>query len=452
MDRTSNGLSSHAHAHDGSQGLPHVLIVCGFFPPQNNTAARRPYYMARHLADQGHRVTVVTTETVAADWPAILDGIQVLRFPVSRTMPGGSIIDRTLFKAYRWLNGLGYDRAARLVADVFLPLDMGARLDLDLEQVERRVGVPDIVVSTGGPWSMFEFGHRAKKKWHSTFVVDYRDPWNVVVPAVGLQCVTYMGKGPAGMLRRRRMLRDERRYTFTADGVTAVTKEVLVNALRIIGGRRSQVVYNAHLPTTGLQPRSRNPQLTLVYTGAVYREQEWALLQAGLDRLRSSHPRKYADLDIALIGTMTNVPVDRQAMETLAKAHSCVRVVARMERDQVLRIQQAADLLLHVGFKGKEGILPLKFLEYIHSGVPIVQVGTGHDLQRWLLVRTRTGMVADTPDRVRDVLVAAHGFWEIGERQPYDPDPAALAEFTWEVQMEQMRSFIMDIHQGNRKA
>ncbi|MDX9749889.1 MAG: glycosyltransferase [Flavobacteriales bacterium] len=429
--------------------LPRILIFAGFFPPDNRTAARRPYYMARHFADRGHDVTVVTREASSNDWTPVMDGIRTIRFPISRRTPGLGPAGRVLERAHWWLMDRGHVRIARTLADLLLPLDVWSRPDMDPRRIGQMVPPPDIVLATGGPWSNFEHGHHASRHWGCAYVVDYRDPWTLVHPEVGLSAVTYRGRGITGAWRRVRAARLERRYTADARAVVAVTPQVLANARAVIGPKPGLVVYNGHAPAGPSQPpRRAGGKLVLVYTGTVYLEQEWMLLDTALKQLRHRRPTVYEGIELRLIGATSRVPADRQAVERIVHGHTCVRAIPAMARDQALAAQRSADLLLHIGFKGKDGILPLKFMEYLHADRPIMHVGTGNDLQCALLQRTATGAVLSTPEAVVRHLEEAHRHHVAGRAQPYAPDRQALQEFTWSAQMERLRLVFLDLVMG----
>ncbi|MFZ1618018.1 MAG: hypothetical protein WAT41_11775, partial [Flavobacteriales bacterium] len=110
-----------------------------------------------------------------------------------------------------------------------------------------------------------------------------------------------------------------------------------------------------------------------------------------------------------------------------------------------------ADLLLHVAFKEKRGILPLKFIEYLDADKPILQASTGQDEQEAILERTRTGTICRSPEVIVHFLLRSLILKSEGGPLPYQPDRNAIAVFSWKHQMGRWVNFIMEGHQ-QRKA
>lgn len=413
----------------------------------NLTAARRPYHLARHLADNGHLVSVVTQQASACTkWDADLEGIVVIRFPVVGTPSNYTPLQKLLSRIFWATKGTVLSRITQLLADLLLPLNPMARMEIDTDLIERQVGQPQVVIATGPSWSMFEIGQRLASLWKSTYIIDYRDPWNVLLPEVGLADVTFVGTGWVGRLRRWRNKLLEKRYTTGAHGVTGATPPLLENAALLIGEHPSTVVFNGHTEVVHGSTHPRNELLTLAYTGSVYQEQEWAILSEALALIEKEQPTFIKALRIVLVAATYPSGKPHPKIQELLR-YSCVEAIPRLDRDATMTMQSNADLLLHVGFKNKKGILPIKFLEYINSGVPILQLSSGRDIQEDILDRTRTGRVLSCGKELAEHLIDCHKYWSRSGTLPYEPDLASLAEFTWTHQMEHWRKFVLGIHQ-----
>jgi glycosyltransferase involved in cell wall biosynthesis len=335
-----------------------------------------------------------------------------------------------------------------LIADLLLPLNRGERLDLRIEAIEQRTGRHDVVIATGPGWSMFEFGAKLSSAWNSTFLPDYRDPWSVEIAEVGLLMMSNYGKGGISWLRKRRWRRLERRITKNAHGITAATPTVLENALRVIGERAAAVIFNGHEAPRDPTPSEANKKFTVVYTGSVYWEQEWEILDSALTRLEKEHPEDVLDLQVLMVGATSPHAPSMARVQHILDGHPSVTVLGRMDRLSTIQWQSRADRLLHVGFKSKRGILPLKFLEYIHAGVPVIQVSTGQDIQEAIIERTRTGVVVSDASTLAALLLDGISRWRSGGHLPFEPDKKALEEFSWDHQMERWRRFMLSVHRA----
>jgi glycosyltransferase involved in cell wall biosynthesis len=424
-----------------------ILLLCSHFPPVNRPGARRPYHLARHLCDAGEDVCVATGPLLGPDqWQADISGIKVHRSNFSSGSEGSNIIQRSLARAYHATRKRSVlERPMRLMADLFLPLNMDQRFEVDPEAIENSFGRPEVIIASGPAWAMFEIASRLAEKWRCTYLIDYRDPWSVRLPEVALRVMTDHGKGIIGKARKWRILRSELATTRNADGVTAATPTVLDNALAVIGKRPSRTILNGieiERPTTTPDEH----KLRILYSGQLYVEQEWSLFVRCIEELKRTRPDICNDVELLLVGVSTIHPSVLKILDDLRLRSGFIRTIPRMDRSSLKALQAKCALLLHVGFKEKKGILPLKFLEYVGSGIPVVQVSTGFDLQEDLLIRSRTGTIVREPAEFVALLTKAHAYWSQGRRIPMDPDLAVLGEHSWSAQMGHWHNFIREVH------
>jgi glycosyltransferase involved in cell wall biosynthesis len=431
----------------------HVLILCQAFPPANRTGARRPYQLARRLVDRGHRVTVICEDTDTPDgWNAPLEGIDVHRLPKVNVPRDSSGLLRVAHVVHRMLRGHALLRPiGDLWGDLVLPPNPLASIDLVPQEIAATIDRPSLIVASGPPWNYAGHARALAAAWSVPFALDYRDPWNIADPMVALSALNRR-QGLRGAIIRWRQCRLERSIGRSAACITAATGPFLANALSIIGPQTALTVQNG-CNISGPARRPDRKRFTITYTGAIYREQEWELVAGGMKMLQDERPDVCANMEVRLIGISNDrreAALDR-ALERLT-ALPWVSVVQRLGRDEALQAQQGSDLLLHVGFKGKHGILPLKFLEYVGSGIPVLQVSTGQDLPERILADTRTGFVADSPAALKDLLVRLHTTWTLQGSIPMDPDVEQLAQHRWEYRMDSWVDLLENVVIGNRSA
>lgn len=424
-----------------------ILLLCTVFPPNNATGGRRPYYMARKLVNEGHRVTVVTGQsTTPGIWHVDLGGIEVIRLEMTDRPSGLPWTTRWIAWLHKKSTGRPFHGPVRVLADLVLPLDHRHCWRATPAELVARMDRQDMVIATGPSWSTFEYGHYLAQHWGASYFVDYRDPWSMAIPEVGLHTITYLGGPLSGKLRRWRMRHAERRCTSKATGITAASSLVLQNALRVIGTKPSQVTINGFDPTSRNRARERNAVFTMVYTGTVYREQEWNLVMQGIELFAQLQPGLLNQFKLIIAGARTEADQFLQPLARWMAATPQVEALERIDHKASIGLQSRADLLLHVGFKDKRGLYPLKFIEYLAAGPPIVQVSTSKDLIEAVLEHTRAGHVVNSADAFAR-LIAEHGMaWKAGHPVQCDPDTAAMQTYSWEHQAKQWHHFIMDHH------
>jgi glycosyltransferase involved in cell wall biosynthesis len=429
----------------------HVLILCQAFPPANRTGARRPYQLARRLVERGHRVSVICEATETPDvWNAPLGGMVVHRLAKadvprdSRGLLRMAHLMHRLLRSHALLRPLG-----DLWGDLFLPPNPLAGIDLVPQEIAAALDRPSLIVASGPPWNYAYHARALAAAWDVPFSLDYRDPWNIADPGVALSALNRR-KGLRGAVIRWRQRGLERSIGRSAACITAATGPFLANALSIVGPHTALTVQNGCVISGPVRRKDRE-RFKITYTGAVYREQEWDLVATGMQLLQEERPDVCGNLDVRLIGISLDQreAALKRAMERLT-ALPCVSVVHRIGRDEALQVQQGSDLLLHVGFKDKQGILPLKFLEYLGSGTPVLQVSTGHDLPEHILAATRSGFVVDSPKALKDLLVQLHSTWIERGDIPVERDLAELALHRWEYRMDSWVDLLESVASGTR--
>jgi len=421
----------------------HVLLLCTHFPPLNRTGARRPYYLARQLRDEGHQVSVLTsTETEDATWEVDLGGISVMRCPRTHLQRDMHPWQRTIAKAHHRIQGKFLHGPLRVLSDLLLPLDHGSRWDVLPEEIEQRFGIPDVVLATAPGWSTAETGMRLANVWNATFLVDYRDPWSIIDPSLHMDIVTGHGKGLAGILRKAVFKQREKKIGSAAFAITAVSDGVLRNAQQVTRNFRGSVFTGGYDPDIQPAAQVRNGKFTLVYTGRVYPEQDWGLVMSGLDRLSTAIEGFHDHFILRMIGTVSNDPSLLRDLQATAERTHAMELIPRMPREEALREQHAADALLHLTYRGRKGFLPVKFLEYLNADRPILLVTKEEDIMESILIRTGTGILIPDARSFIDLIQDRLAQWKEGLGWKLLPDCEALREFAYP---ERMRPWVEQI-------
>jgi glycosyltransferase involved in cell wall biosynthesis len=396
-----------------------ILIVSTFFPPTTSIASLRPYSWAKWWSRAGHDVTVLTTRKKPrpSDSAMPFDGFAVVELPVplyehlSRRLgpapavpgaapagvPAGDLVGApagapTGASAPAPWDGLAR-RVARSTLDWFEARGAFASCRFpDLHDLWApratawgRRSAWDVVVSTGGPYSVHRVGHALKEAGAArVWVVDWRDLWtrNHIYPGI------------AAFWAYERHL--ERAFHRRADLITTVT-EPWARRLRGVTDTRVEVILNGidtdDYATLPLEPFfDAGPAVRIAYTGTLYVDrQDPTPLFAALGALASSGRIRAGAVEAIFAG-------DCDAVVGLAAAHGAagfVRDLGMVPRRDALRIQRDADVLLYLEFQreGFEGILPGKLFEYLYWSKPIWVVGAPCGPTTASLLQDRTGTV-----------------------------------------------------------
>lgn len=426
---------------------PSVLILCYQFPPVNGTGARRPYYLARTLADEGHKVSILTTEIAEAQpWLPDTLGIAVHRTPKTTVQRDMAAWQRWLARLYWSHQGKPGHGSVRIAADLLLPEGHIDRWDILPDEVERHVGRHDIILATCPSWYPFRLAAKLSERWGAMFVADYRDPWTVQVPTLHLKGFTQFGTGLAGYLRERKMRLAERKWPGSAFALTAISGPLLDNARLTTGVKRGAVVMGGFAPDAERHTKTRNAQFTLVYTGRVYTQQDWGMVLRVVQRMHRADPRLAEQLRIRLYGAVSDDAGLLHQLRSVARATGVVELLPRIGRSDTMRVQQTADALLHISLDHHQGSLPVKFLEYLGAGRPIVLCIKEHDLEQEALESTRTGVVVPDERRFEELLSAQLALWRAGQQWSIQPDREKLKEYDYACQMARWSGMLRGWH------
>ncbi len=431
---------------------PSVLILSNQFPPVNGTGARRPYYLARQLADEGHRVSVLSTSAVESQaWLPDVTGIAVHTASKKSVQRDTNALQRALARAHERLDSYPGHGPLRLLADLILPEGHLDRWDTLPHEVETLVGKHDIVLATCPSWYHFRLAAQLAKRWGAMFIADYRDPWTVHIGSVSMGSLTNYGTGLAGRLRTWKMRRAERKWPGQAFAITAATGPFLENALRATGVERGLMVHGGFDPSLLPVPHFRNDKFTLVYTGRLYDGQDWGTVLDAIDILRASAPDLDQVFRLDFHGAVSADSALLQRLKDAGRVNGVIQFLPRSGREDALMAQQHADALLNVSMDLNNGWLPVKFLEYLGAGRPIILCVKSNDLTVDVVQRTRTGTVTTNATELAELLTTRLNEWRTGAEWRIDPDRTELNTFNYAYQMRiwtaKLREWFMEFQQ-----
>lgn len=169
----------------------HFTIVSYSFPPSNEIGGRRWGKFSRYLSDMGHELTIVCSgNLVDSDW-------------YLKEYPGADV--RILPKRYPdWLNGHTKSLIEKIyyfiLVRVLSPFTKRNLFDRGfawrkqmlnvLEKIHNKKTI-DVLVVTGAPFSLLQFGVEFKKRHKEIFyVTDFRDPWTWVRGYYGIDSMS----------------------------------------------------------------------------------------------------------------------------------------------------------------------------------------------------------------------------------------------------------------------
>lgn len=422
-----------------------ILIITGFFPPQNSIASWRPYSWAKYWSRIGHDVTVLTVKKgqSPSDSFANEGAFKVIEVPLPyrwirdsfKKKAPPSNIDKKGTKIRGFLP-LFWDRIKNKYG-IFASCRMPDHLDIwwrfAFNKVKREKW--DLVVSTAGPYSVHSPAFKLKKDGKAKiWIADWRDLWvdNHIYP--GLPGVRFL----------ERWL--ESRWCQFADVITTVSKPLAKSLCRKYG-EKVQVIYNGfdvddyeYLPPEKVL--AEEGLISIVYTGTIYKgKRDPSPLFKAVRELSNRGLVSSAQLKIFFCG----YNADASDLAEREGVGDFFEYLGFLPRKDTLRLQRDASALLFLEYDSNkvEGILTGKIFEYLIAGPPVFGVGIREDSSVGILLK-ETGKGISFGNDVQKIKFAVLALYENQLLKKYDlfPKVEILEEYTRENQAMRMINLV----------
>ncbi|HET8556627.1 MAG TPA: glycosyltransferase family 4 protein [Gaiellaceae bacterium] len=344
-----------------------LLVVVYAYPPSSLSAAVRWGALTKYLAEMGHSITVVTSDSFGS--PSVPDPVQVVRPRSLETAP---------FTRRRDLN----PRVA------WAPVATRAARRLLREEAF------DCVVTTSPPESAHLVGLLLGGR-RPAWIADFRDGWC-------FEPYTERFRAKTALAVDRWL---ERRVALTADLTVGVTRPIADDLAERLG-THSRWIPNGWDPAVSAAKESNLPPfepdgVRLVYTGGLWGE--WGrnpepLFRAIKTVVSDANPSR---LKLVYAGTLK--PEDRALIDSTGVS-DVFEDVGQLDRAEALALQHSADTLVLITSRNSSEATG-KLFEYLAAGKPIVALAEGNEAER-IVRETNTGVVVppDDVDAIADAL------------------------------------------------
>jgi len=440
-----------------------ILIVSTYFPPAPSIASLRTYSFAKYWARMGNDVTVLTTKKedfgeVALNLP--VENFTVLEIPFFNVFAVAKRLLKALTGVGRGAGNGGGGRASETGSSApgeraFIKLKNRLKRfaencgifitdripDVNDFWIGRAIAVGERLIKEKGcdwifssyapPASHIVAGKLAVNK-NCRWVADYRDLW--------IENHVWVGKWPFTVLEK---VLEKKYVGRRADLVTTVSEPLAVVLRRkfsapvhVIENGYDEDDYRGDFP-----PWFTGEKKRIVYTGTVYPgKQDPSPLFAVLSDLAgtSGEIRRKMDekLEVLFFGS------ESEWLSGLIREQGVQRWVRHggmVSRDEALRIQKQADLLLFLEWDNGsvDGILTGKLFEYLAMRKPILGVGvSSRTTPGALMEETGVGLaVGNDREKIRRVLL---NLLDGGIPFPVNPKDDVIRRYTRRRQAERL--------------
>ncbi len=352
-----------------------VLIISYFFPPCNLTASQRVASWAKYLNKSGYYPIVVTRK-----WEKHIQSFKDCHYPTSE---GVHIENHDNFEVHytpyktnlrdRLHTKNRFSLLKRFLSLIeiifqnfwFSACPFSNMYDHANLLIQKGQDISAIIVS-GNPFVQFRFGYRLNKSFNIPWVADYRDAWTT-------STINNSKDNKINFLLNKYHLIFEKKWIKTASKITS-SSEPIGDSISKITGVPSSAIFNGFEPNDFKNCEhieKKRDFFQIAYIGTLYQGQDISIFikafKRFIDQTKAKTKILFPGLDLDII--------QRKRIEKLMFGYeSFYSTSLRIPKSEILEIEKSSHLLLHVAWKGFDGIIASKIYEYIGSGTSVLVV------------------------------------------------------------------------------
>lgn len=379
-------------------------MVSPYFPPRRRVGSLRPFKFAIHLKDFGWKPVVLTISpsgsSLSDKEKQLLEGITIIEV----TPP----FDRTEKKQKNGSDKLktgtaGGSRVSGWI-DKNTPVDSWLYLfwvKYLVIQHQVKKSDPDVIWSTGDPWSGHWLADKLAQDTSLPWVADFRDPWT-------LTNVNLRRRSPFSAQIDRET---ERRVVEKSDKLIFTSKATELNYKEFYGlpADKSATIYNSSDKNLfedeqmyswkgNLDPGNLN----ILFFGAFRRLSPSGPVARALHVLKKTDPETTNKIRIHSFGE--NSTQDKVYIENLGLSENFIEHRPVLP-EQTLSVLNQADVLLVSTHSARRNIIPAKLWDYLAASRPVLSIAPNPEIAD-ILEQSKAGiqLQPDNPLQIAEQL------------------------------------------------
>lgn len=347
-----------------------VFMIAPYFVPRRRVGALRPYRFVSHLREFGWNPVVCTigdkNETLTATENEVLHDIQIINIspPFDRTsQPAGQKDAESSRKSGNTITDYiadWLDRQVPMDAWYFLfRSSYGKILD------SAKKSNPDVIWSTGDPWSGHWLGRKLASDLSKPWIADFRDPWTL--SGLNLRKRSWFSSR-ADRLMEKKIITSADKLIFTSRAT-----EKLYNDHYNLITAKTYTIYNSYQPgqadnTKDWDAELSDEYLNIVFFGSFRWLSPVLPIARALSKMESDTRDKIRVHSFGSLGQHDINLLEGLGIRSLFASHQ------KVKPEQAQAVFKKAGLLLVSTSSERKTIIPAKLWEYLASGKPILSI------------------------------------------------------------------------------
>jgi hypothetical protein len=379
-----------------------LLIITYYFPPAGGPGVQRWLKFVKYLPEFNVQPIVYVPENPT--YPIVDEAL------VSEISDKVIVLKNKILEPYQLASVFSKNKTKKISSGIFPPKKKQSFLDKLFLWVRGNVFIPDArvlwvkpsvsylekyikennidtIVTSGPPHSLHLIGLELKQKLGVKWFADFRDPWTTIGYHKSLLLSSYAAKKHKEL---------EYKVLNTADTII-VTSKTTKTEFQAITNKPISVITNGY-DVENVEKQTLDEKFTLAHIGSFLSERNPQFLWESLVELLTEIPSLKNDLEIKLIGAVSQEVLDAIAEFKLGDYLNLLgyvshhEAIAHQKKSQVL-------LLIEINSQDTKSIIPGKLFEYMVSNRPIIAIGPqGSDFAD-IIKETNTGVFFDYSEK-----------------------------------------------------
>ncbi|WP_395054487.1 glycosyltransferase family 4 protein [Flavobacterium sp.] len=287
----------------------------------------------------------------------------------------------------------------------------------------------DTIITSGPPHSLHLIGLELKKELNVKWYADFRDPWTTIGYHKQLKLSNYASK-------KHKYL--EKKILNSADTII-VTSKTTKTEFEAITTKPIEVITNGY-DVEKVEKSVLDTKFSLAHIGSLLSERNPQILWQSLSELVSENNHFAKDLEIKLIGAVSN-----EVLVSIAnyKLTDYLNNLGYLSHGEAISHQRKSQVLLLIEINSEEtkSIIPGKLFEYMVSERPIIAIGPKDSDFEEIIIATNTGKFF-TYNKKEELKATILNFYHLYKNQTLKVNPVGLQEYSRKSLTEKLAQLI----------